>query len=124
MVAITSLLAFAAGRRVKWFVLLFWVVVAVLLAPLGSNLTSVEKNDAASFLPGSAESTKVNQLLQQFPAGQTVSAVVVYYRESGLTPADTAKATADHDAIVAAKLPLALPPTPVTPAPDSKGILY
>ncbi len=124
MRALSSILTLASGRRAKWLVLLFWVVVAALVAPFASKLTAVEKNDAASFLPGSAESTKVNELLQQFPAGQTVSAVVVYYRESGLTPADSAKATADREAFIAAKLPRALPPTPVTPAQDGKGILY
>ena len=123
MGAVTALLRFAAGRRAKWLVLLFWVVVAALVAPFASKLTRSRRTTASSFLPGSAESTKVNELLTQFPAGQTVPAVVVYYREGGLTPADTAKATADRDAIAAAKLPRALPATPLTPSQDGKGII-
>jgi RND superfamily putative drug exporter len=45
-------------RYVKFVVIAFWLVVVAVLAPLGGKLTSVEHNDAKSWLPASAESTK------------------------------------------------------------------
>jgi len=124
MQGIASILAFASGRRTKWFVLVFWIAMTVLIAPYATKLTSVEKNDEASYLPKSAESTTVNDLLKQFPSGQTVPAIVIYYRDSGVTPDDIKKATADWDAIGAAKLPSALPASPPIPSQDGKAILY
>jgi putative drug exporter of the RND superfamily len=124
MRAMTSILTFAAGRRAKWLVLLFWVAVLVVAFPFASKLMSAETNEASSYLPGNAESTKVLNLEKQFPSGQTAPASVVYHREGGLTAADRAKATADHDALVAHPLDLALPPSPPIPSQDGKAILF
>jgi len=103
---------------------LFWVVVLVIAVPYASKLMSAESNEASSYLPGNAESTRVLDLEKQFPAGQTVPAIVIYRRASGLTDTDRAKATADHDAIIAQHLDLSLPPSPPIPAQDGKAILY
>lgn len=77
------------GRRSKWVVLVLWVVVLVALAPLAQKLMDAEKNDAASWLPGQAESTKVLALQKDF-VPESAPAVVVYARPGGLTPADIA----------------------------------
>ena len=45
------------GRRTKYLVLLFWVIVVAALGPLAGKLSGAEKNDAKSWLPGKAEST-------------------------------------------------------------------
>src|SRR5947209_5103935 len=71
MEALIKPLTFAAGRRGKWVVLLFWIAVVFAVFPYASKLTSVEKNEASSYLPGSAESTKALNLETQFPSGQT-----------------------------------------------------
>ncbi|MGW3652710.1 MMPL family transporter [Streptomyces sp. NPDC000878] len=75
------------GRRAKWLVLVLWLVVLFLTAPFAQKLTDAQDNDAASWLPGSAESTQVLHLSEDFRPEQ-IPAVVVYARESGLTAAD------------------------------------
>src|SRR3954447_15426183 len=85
---------FVCGRRAKWVVLALWLVVLFLTAPLASKLTDAQDNDAASWLPGSAESTQVLQLSEDFRPEQ-IPAVVVYARESGLTPQERAAIAKD-----------------------------
>ncbi|MER5830503.1 MMPL family transporter [Streptomyces sp. NPDC002130] len=82
------------GRRAKWLVLVFWVVVLVVAAPLAMKLTDAQDNDAASWLPGTAESTQVLQISEDFRPEQ-IPAVVVYARESGLTAQDRAEIAED-----------------------------
>ncbi|WP_051712462.1 MMPL family transporter [Spirillospora albida] len=88
-----------AGRRTKWAVLALWVVLLAALGPLAGKLGDVEENDAAAWLPAGAESTKVVELQEQFREDETMLAVIVYERPSGITAADRAKATADIAAI-------------------------
>ncbi|MFF8872022.1 MMPL family transporter [Streptomyces massasporeus] len=82
------------GRRAKWLVLVFWVIVVVVAAPLAMKLTDAQDNDAASWLPGSAESTQVLQISEDFRPEQ-IPAVVIYARESGLTAQDRAEIAED-----------------------------
>ncbi|GAA1787678.1 MMPL family transporter [Luedemannella flava] len=85
-----------AGRWSKWLVVLIWVAIAAVAFPLAGKLTDVEKNDAISFLPNSAEATRAYELAtREFAGAEQLPAVVVYARDTGLTPADLAKATAD-----------------------------
>ena len=84
-----------AGRRTKWLVLVFWVVVVALAGPLSGKLTGAEKNDAQSWLPPKAESTQVLALRSKVVSPNVYPAVVVYDRPGGVTAADKAKATAD-----------------------------
>jgi RND superfamily putative drug exporter len=78
----------STGRRSKWFVIGFWFVVFIVVVPLAGRLQGVENNDAGSYLPKSAESTKVLDAQQQFPNANVLDAVVVYARSAGLTPSD------------------------------------
>ncbi|MDX2540713.1 MMPL family transporter [Streptomyces sp. WI04-05B] len=80
------------GRRAKWLVLALWLVLLVLVGPFAQKLTDAQDNDAASWLPGSAESTQVLHLSEDFRPEQ-IPAIVVYARESGLTPTDRARIT-------------------------------
>jgi RND superfamily putative drug exporter len=84
-----------SGRRTKWAVLVFWLVVAVVASPLAGKLMGAEKNDAKSWLPAAAESTRVLAIQDRVQSANVFPAVIVYYRASGLTAADRAKATAD-----------------------------
>jgi RND superfamily putative drug exporter len=84
------------GRRTKWLVVVFWVLVLVVAGPLAGKLTGVQKNDAVEWLPQSAESTKVFKLSEQFGTSDEAPAVVVYERRGGITSADLATATADR----------------------------
>jgi RND superfamily putative drug exporter len=83
------------GRRTKWLVVVFWVIVLAVAGPLAGKLTGVQKNDAVEWLPQSAESTKVFKLSEQFGTADEAPAVVVYERPAGITPADLAVANAD-----------------------------
>ncbi|MER6185723.1 MMPL family transporter [Streptomyces sp. NPDC001652] len=82
------------GRRAKWVVLALWVIALFLTAPFAQKLTDAQDNDAASWLPGSAESTQVLQVSEDFRPEQ-IPAVVVYARPDGLTAQDRAQIAED-----------------------------
>ena len=84
-----------AGKIGKWVVLVIWVGVLVALAPLGTKLSQVEDNQASSWLPASAESTKVLQITERFRSSNVIPAVIVYSKDAGLTTADLS--TIDND---------------------------
>jgi putative drug exporter of the RND superfamily len=88
-------IAVASGRRAKWAVVVFWLIIVAVAGPLSGKLTGAEKNDSSSWLPAKAESTKVLDLQSRFQSPNIFTAVVVYDRPSGLTSADRAKAVAD-----------------------------
>jgi len=52
----------ASGRRAKWAVVVFWLIIVAVAGPLSGKLTGAEKNDSSSWLPAKAESTKVLDL--------------------------------------------------------------
>jgi putative drug exporter of the RND superfamily len=108
-----------AGRKTKWVVVGFWVVVLVIMFPLSGKLTGAEKNDAKSWLPANAESTKVLDLQAQFQSPNIFPAVVVYERSSGLTAADRAKAAADARRF--AGIHRVIPGKVVGPIPSADG---
>jgi RND superfamily putative drug exporter len=84
------------GRRTKWVVLVFWVVVVAVAGPLSAKLNSAQQNDASEWLPNNAESTQVVELAKRFVPSDVFPALVVYERPDGpVTAADQAKATAD-----------------------------
>src|ERR1700761_7809301 len=89
-----AILTLASGRRAKWAVVVFWLVVVALAGPLSGKLTGAEKNDASSWLPARAESTQVVNLQSKIQSPNVFTAVVVYGRPSGLTSADRAKVSA------------------------------
>ncbi|MEO8784790.1 MAG: efflux RND transporter permease subunit [Candidatus Saccharimonadales bacterium] len=68
----------------KWFrrlapvlVILVWLAVAGVGGPTFGKINNVTKNDQASFLPANAESTKAQNIQQQFYDSKTVPAIVV-----------------------------------------------
>jgi len=76
------------GPVTKWLVLAFWVIVVAGLAPLGAKLSDVQDNQASSWLPASAESTKALDELKAFRDPDDIPTTVVFHRASGLTRAD------------------------------------
>ncbi|HEY7054811.1 MAG TPA: hypothetical protein VH496_22160, partial [Mycobacterium sp.] len=87
-----------SGRWIKYVFIVFWLAVVALAGPLSGKLTGVEKNDAKSWLPGGAESVQVLDVQSSFTSPNTIPAVVVYERKSGLTPADLQKLKDDATA--------------------------
>lgn len=88
------------GRRSKWLVLALWLLVLVFVAPLGAKLSDAQDNDAQSWLPGSAESTQVLDISNEFRPEQ-IPAVVVYARPDGLTPQDRRQIAEDVQQVTA-----------------------
>ena len=72
-------------RYLKFAVIIFWLVVVVLLGPLAGKLTGAQDNEAKSWLPADAESTEVLDVATGFVSSDTIPAVIVYERTSGLT---------------------------------------
>jgi RND superfamily putative drug exporter len=87
--------ALPGGRRVKWVVLVLWILVLFATGSLAGKLTGAEKNDASQWLPKHAESTQALNLTGKFRPTEIVPTIVVYTRLGGITAADRAKATAD-----------------------------
>lgn len=95
-----ALADFVTGRRSKWVVLAAWIVAMVVMSPLGGKLADETRDDTASFLPESAESTEVvEQLEDDFDAGETTKGLIVYQRDGGLTDADAERIAADAQGI-------------------------
>ncbi len=85
--------------RLKWVVLVVWLVLAGVSAPLAGGLTDQQENDVAAWLPSDAESTRA--LERQVDLGSDpdlIPAVVVYERTDGLTPEDQAAVQQDVEA--------------------------
>jgi len=82
----------APRTRARWLVpallLIAWLVIGGIGGPFAGKLSDVAEQDAASFLPRSAEATQVNELQQRFATGDAIPAVVVATRAGGLTDAD------------------------------------
>jgi putative drug exporter of the RND superfamily len=76
------------GRVTKWLVLGFWVLLVMLAGPLAGKLSAVQDNQASSWLPASAESTKALEKLTPFQDQNDIPTVLVYDKASGLTKAD------------------------------------
>ncbi|MBB2891793.1 MMPL family transporter [Flexivirga oryzae] len=83
------------GRRSKYVVLVIWVVALITLGPLAGKLSGAQDNQTSSWLPASAESTKVFDQLGPFVDRDSMPAILVYHRAGGLTAADLSKAKAD-----------------------------
>ena len=92
---VKGIAGFPGGSWTKWIMVGFWVVVLVIAFPLAGKVSGAEKNDAKSWLPASAESTKVFDVQSRFQSSGIFTGIVVYQRASGLTAADRAKAAAD-----------------------------
>jgi RND superfamily putative drug exporter len=79
-------------RLLRWLgvalVLLIWLGLSGVGGPLVGRLSEVQKNDNASFLPKSAESTEVNKLASKFTSTDSLPYFVVIERPGGLRPSD------------------------------------
>jgi RND superfamily putative drug exporter len=87
-------------RRNVWWrgVLVGFIYVVVLggiFGPLSGKLTDQEKNTTASFLSKSAESTRALNASGAFISQTNTPTIVLYERDSAITPADQARAVAD-----------------------------
>jgi RND superfamily putative drug exporter len=78
------------GPVTKWIVLVTWIVIMVASSGFAQKLAEVQNNEAASWLPASAESTKALDKLAPFQDQNDIPTTLVYYRDGGLTQDDLA----------------------------------
>ena len=89
------LVAFVCGRRSKYLVVVFWILVVAALGSLAGKLQGAEKNDASAYLPSSAESTQELNEQNLFQSKNSTPPWSCTCATAGVTAADLAKARAD-----------------------------
>ena len=107
-----SLFTFPAGKRAKWIVFALWflgVFVAAGPANLPGKFEDAESNEATSYLPGDAESTKALNATESLQKGEIAPAVIVYRRASGLTAADRRTIAEDVEKMTSKRFPGVVP---------------
>ncbi|WKN47783.1 MMPL family transporter [Nocardioides sp. Arc9.136] len=78
------------GRVTKWLVVLAWVAAFAVCGSLSAKLVDVQDNEASSWLPGDAESTRVSEELAGTVDPNDIPTLVVYQRDGGLSEDDLA----------------------------------
>ena len=73
--------------------ILAWLGVASVGGPYFGKVDEVSSNDQTSYLPASADATRVQALLPDFAGSTAIPAVVLYVRDGGLSAADLAAIT-------------------------------
>ncbi|WP_369069865.1 MMPL family transporter [Kineococcus terrestris] len=124
-------------RRARWLtraalavLALLWLAVAGVGGPAVGNLSSVQTNDPATFLPADAESTRAAEAVRGLEDTGTVPAFVLLERDGGLAPADVPAAQEflaglpdlDVDGTPLERY-LAAPPAAVVPSEDGTSLL-
>lgn len=84
---ISKVIGLIAGRKTKWLIIVFWVIIMAIAGQFASKLNSVQSNDASTWLPGKAESTKVLNIENKFKNPSNVPAVIVYESAKPLSQA-------------------------------------
>jgi putative drug exporter of the RND superfamily len=116
-------------RHLRWvlplLILLVWLGSAAPLSALGAGLTDLQENDVASFLPDSAESTRVQELQSDFQPVESIPAVLLWENADGIDAATLddigARLQAATDVAEDADA-LAGPPTPPIPSADGEAV--
>ncbi len=80
-------------------IVVVWLFVVGPLGSFAGQLSDVQENDAAGFLPASAESTKVRELSLDFATSDTLPAIVVYEFDGPVDAAELAAVSADIEKI-------------------------
>jgi putative drug exporter of the RND superfamily len=98
--------SFATGRRSKWVVIALWVIVGFALFGFQPKLQEATTNENEAFLPESAESTEVSDILEEeFEVGNEVDALIAYNRAGGIDAADRKAILADSLEIAGVEAP-------------------
>jgi len=122
-----------ALRRLRWPVVIAWLIAIVALSPLAWTLSQVTNGTASAYLPAAAASARVAGLqaaaARATPSGsplETSQATAIFTRNSGLTVPDTA-AIGSARATVAGlvgRVPGLSAATAVLPAADGRAALF
>ncbi len=68
--------------------ILAWVAAGGIGGPYFGKIGEVSSNDQASYLPASADATRVSELVPEFAGSDRIPAILVFAREGGLTADD------------------------------------
>jgi RND superfamily putative drug exporter len=99
------LLSAAAGRRGKWLVAASWVLLVIAGSVAASHFQGAQNNDQSSYLPGSAESSKVLAQVKRLEGGNVVTAAVVVFARARALRADDFAVIATDGRRLDAELP-------------------
>lgn len=118
---IKALVTVTTGRASRWAVLVVWLGLMAVSAPLTMKLEDEKVDQTTSLLPAGSDSALVTKTLaKRFKGGSGRATILLYHRAGGLTDAD--KTRIARDAAGAAKVPLAGTPIPAFElVPDSAG---
>ncbi|TXK18424.1 efflux RND transporter permease subunit [Homoserinibacter sp. GY 40078] len=100
--------------------ILIWVAAGGVGGPYFGKIGEVSSNDQASYLPASADATKVSALIPEFAGADAVPAVVVLARDGGLTDDDLAYANELQAEL--SELDGVTDPSPAIPSDDGAAV--
>ncbi|MEU8676263.1 MMPL family transporter [Streptomyces sp. NPDC048560] len=109
-------------RALPWLIVAFWVALIAVAGPFAGKLGDVQRDRAVDYLPADADSTQVAKIQDTLPGGESTDLVLVYHRDSGLTPADRATA-GEQTAAIAGEHRLSAVPRGV-PSEDGTTLMY
>ncbi|SDI07857.1 putative drug exporter of the RND superfamily [Actinokineospora alba] len=82
----------ARPKTARWLLpallIVGWLVVGAVGGPFAGKLSQVAEQDSTTFLPRSAEATRVDELQRAFAGSRAVPAILVAERPSGITAED------------------------------------
>ncbi|WP_194819437.1 MMPL family transporter [Nocardia sp. XZ_19_385] len=106
-----------------WLLIGLWIAVLAALTPFAGSLDDVKSDKETDYLPAAAQSTLAAELEATLPGGTSNVLLVVYQRDTGVTDADRATATAHYAALRAKYGTESGPPQPLT-ANDGQALMY
>ncbi|MEE1940948.1 MMPL family transporter [Streptomyces sp. TRM 70361] len=113
-------------RLLRWLVpaalIVVWLAVGGAFGPYAGKISEVSTNDQSSFLPESAESTKVTEQRKAFQQTDSVPAIVVWEAEEGrIGPEQRQRATAALRELSGAEWAVGRP-SPAVPSEDGRAL--
>src|SRR5436853_7538843 len=116
-----------ARRPLRWLlpalVVLLWLGLGGPLGSFNGKLSAVQENDNAAFLPDSAESTRVTELLRDFDTERTLPVVLLWESDGGsLDQAAIGGRLADATVLADRAGALAGPASPAIPAEHGAAV--
>lgn len=101
--------------------ILVWLAVGGIGGPIFGKLSEVSTNDQASFLPVSAESTKVQKLQSEFATSNSVPAIVIIESQQTITPSQMGELQSVKSTIQSVDGVGSSPGTVIGPIPSQDG---
>src|SRR5918995_4597268 len=100
MRALARLSVLPAGRRSRWLVIGAWLAVALTMTPLQGPLQEEAADESDTFQVRGSESLRAKRLIdERFRRGSEMVAVIVYFREGGISPRDRDRIVEDALAV-------------------------